>query len=125
METKEKHTFQTIIIIVDIPGKPLRGYAFCLRLHEMLMKLMIAEGVGNLKCNEFHNFVVVKSLTSQIKNLEDRQIIIEELEQNSRERESGSVWWVDSHKGSPILRFLRAQLDVAKRLQLYERPSDC
>jgi hypothetical protein len=68
---------------------------------------------------------VVKSLASQIKNLEDRQIIIEELERHSREKESGSVWWVDSHKSLPVLRFLRAQLDVAKRLQLYERPSDC
>jgi hypothetical protein len=55
----------------------------------MLMKLTIAKGVGNLKCNESHNFAVVKSLASQIKNLEDRQIIIKELERHSRERESG------------------------------------
>jgi hypothetical protein len=63
--------------------KPLRSYAFRLRLRGMLMKLMIAEGVGNLKCNESHNFAVVKSLASQIKNLKDRQIIIEELERHS------------------------------------------
>jgi hypothetical protein len=72
-----------------MPGKPLRGYAFRLRLREMSMKLTIAKGVGNLKCNESHNFAVVKSLASQIKNLEDRQIIIKELERHSRERESG------------------------------------
>jgi hypothetical protein len=83
VETKEKHTFQTRIITVDMWEKPLRSYAFRLRLRGMLMKLMIAEGVGNLKCNESHNFAVVKSLASQIKNLKDRQIIIEELERHS------------------------------------------
>jgi hypothetical protein len=39
VETKEKHTFQTRIITVDMPGKPLRGYAFRLRLREMSMNL--------------------------------------------------------------------------------------